>query len=370
MENKNALEKYLYKKILNKPAITVGDDEEHVLSEREAERLDKIQKNTMFRAALAGTLGVIILYVPYHLWGSWMFPKTKVWFPLYNDYLDVEITFLIYSLVLVILEIAFLTYNNIHAVKDIAHACNYPHPEDPHFETNINSLIAVGLEKNIKSQSQIGINPFAGLSKWKVLLYTAINLAKAAMTNFLMKLVVKRLLGRYALRMLVDLAGIPVYAFWNAFAARYIVRESRVRIMANPIIKKFAKKLHEEQKDNPEFVQNLYFMLDYVAITKRKFHGNHYLLALITLKEFGIEPDPKHEYDKEFIKRMESASELTIQGFSKINLLGMALDGRISKKEEVMMYQWRKKGIYIFSEEETKNATREFFEGEGEISIL
>jgi hypothetical protein len=184
-------------------------------------------------------------------------------------------------------------------------------------------------------------------------------------------LIFKRALGRYALRILVDLAGIPVYAFWNAYAARFVVKESRVRIMANPIIKDFATKLKIEQKDNPEFVKELYYMLDFVAITKRKFHANHYMLALVILDEFDVKHDPDHQYDEQFLERMKTtASPLTIQGFSKINLMGMALDGTISKKEQFKIKEWREDGVYIYTLEETKKTTHEFFSGAGELSIL
>lgn len=370
MKSKNPLERYLYKKIVDRPQTSEGDGQEHVLTDEESNQLKKIQFWSMFRAAMAGGIGVVALYVPYHLFGETLFPVTKLTLPILEEPLEVEVMFLFYSLVLVVLEIAYLTYNNIHTVKDIAHTCNYPMPDDPFYEINVESLVAVGLERNIKSQSQIGINPFAGLSKWQVMIFTIINLAKAAMTNFLFKLVIKRALGRYALRMLVDLAGIPVYAFWNAYASSVVIKETRVRIMANPIIKDFAKKLYEEQWDNPEFVKELYFMLDFVAITKRKFHGNHYMLALVVLQEFGIKPNPDHEYDKEFLDRMEMASPRTIEGFSKVNLMGMALDGVISKKEELLIYQWRKKKIYNYTTEQTKEATKEFFEGQGTITLI
>ena len=365
------IEKYLYKKIVNRPDNSSGDNREHVLTPEEAKALKSIQFWAMLKAAIAGALGVLILYVPKYIWEEDLFPVSDVWIPFYNDYIKVDAVFLLYSLVLVVLEIAYLTYNNIHTVKKIAHACNYPQLEDPFYEVNMRSIIAVGLEKNVKAQSQIGINPFAGLSKWQVLTFTVLNLAKAAMTNFVFKLLVKRILGRYAIRILVDLAGIPVYAFWNAYAARYVVKETRVRIMANPIIKDFATTLKEEQKDNQEFLDELYYMLDFVAITKRKFHANHYMLALVVLDEFGITPDPNHEYDEAFLERMKTqASPLTIQGFSKINLMGMALDGTISKKEQFKIKDWREDGIYIYTLEETKKTTHEFFSGAGDLSIL
>ncbi len=371
MELNGPIEKYLYKKIVDRPENESADTRAHVLTDVEAKALKKIQFWAMFNAAIAGALGVVVLYVPKYIWGEALFPVTDVWLPFYDDYIQVEAVFLLFSLVLVVIEIAYLTYNNIQTVKKIAHACNYPQLEDPFYEVNMKSIIAVGLEKNVKAQSQIGINPFAGLSRWQVLTFTILNLAKAAMTNFLFKLIVKRAFGRYAIRILVDLAGIPVYAFWNAYAARFVVKESRVRIMANPIIKDFALTLKEEQKDNQEFRDELYYMLDFVAITKRKFHANHYMLALVVLDAFDIEHDPNHEYDEQFLERMKTkASPLTIAGFSKVNLMGMALDGTISQKEQFKIKSWRDDGIYNYTLEETKKTTDEFFSGAGELSIL
>ena len=94
---------------------------------------------------------------------------------------------------------------------------------------------------------------------------------KAALTNFLFKLLVRRVLGRYALRMVMDFAGVPVYAFWNCWAANRVMNETRVRVMAAPVIKDIAKQIYVEQRDNPEFVKELYYILDYIAIVKRKF---------------------------------------------------------------------------------------------------
>ncbi len=364
MKFKNPLERYLYKKLIDRPQIRsgVGENNDSVSSTL-VEELNRIQRSALTKASLAGAMAVIVLFVPYYIWGSQLFPITEVWIPILEEVYPIEISFLIYSMVLLLIEIAFLTYNNIQTVKKIAYVSDFPDKEDPFYNINIQSLIAVGLEKSVKEQTKIGIDPYTGLSKWKITLFTVVNLAKAAATNFLFKLLVKKLLGRVALRFFVDLVGIPVYAFWNAYAARFVYRETRIRINASATILSFSKQLYESQKDNPEFKENLYYMLDFVAITKRKFHSNHYILAVTLLKDFGIAPDPNHKYDHVFLERMENASPETIDGFSKINLMGMILDGQISKKEELLIYQWRKKGFYKYTTKETKAFSNQLYNG-------
>lgn len=177
----------------------------------------------------------------------------KIWIPYYDKYIDVEISFLVYSLVLVLAEIWFLTYTNIRSVTKIAHACGHPNPSDRNFENNVNALIAVGLEKKQTELKAIGINPYEGLHPYSVFAYQIILKLKATLSGILFKLLVKKMLGRYALRAVIDFAGMPIYAFWNIWGARQVMNEARIRVMAPPLIKRCAEELYLQQKK----IQNL-----------------------------------------------------------------------------------------------------------------
>ncbi len=362
-KKKNRLERYVYKRLTKKGSYS-SDDRHHILNEQEQAELKRIRNQTFWKAGLTGAIAILVLYLPKYAWPEW-FVDTHVWVPYLDEYYDVPIIFLVYSLVLVIIEIAILTSFNISAVQRIAQTCGYPDPKEPHYESDVNALIAVGLERKQKSQTALGINPFVGLTKLQLLAFTLFNLMKAALTNMLFKLIVRRFLGRYALRILVDLAGVPVYAFWNAWAANRVMNETRVRVMAAPIIKELARELVREQKDNPEFIKELYYILDYIAIVKRTFHYNHYLLSVTMLKEFGQNIDPEHQYDPQFLKRIEESSDLTKSGFSKLMLFGMIIDGSLSKKEEYLIYKMKKGNYFDFTREQAKKWTKDYFEGRG-----
>ena len=62
------------------------ENELFLLSEKEVSALSKIRKSTFWKVGLAGALGVILLYAPYHLFGDILFPKTDVWIPIYENY--------------------------------------------------------------------------------------------------------------------------------------------------------------------------------------------------------------------------------------------------------------------------------------------
>jgi hypothetical protein len=357
----NFLEKYVHRKLYNKTEFSHREWQR--LRQDQLDAVDEITKTSLYKAALAGALAVIICYLPYHLLGNEWFPETQIWIPLLNDYVAVEISFQLLSLTVLVLEIGFLSWNNIDTVNKIARACEFPHPNDPFFDLNIQSLIAVGFEKKLKAQKEIGIDPMQGLSKGRLLLFSAFNLAKAALSNFLFKMILRRLLGRFAIRMFVDLAGIPIYAFWNAWAARKVAREAKTRILANPLVYEFSKTLHHDQKNNREFISELYHLLEYIAIIKRDYNVNHYLLSLQLLQTFDIAVDADHAYDKNVLHRISNASINTKLAFSQLMLVGMALDGQLSEREINHIYQWKKQGIYLFSVEDSKQYTKDFYCG-------
>lgn len=368
MEKKRSkLEKFAFKSITNHD-YSNRDGQTHILSKEEQADLKKIRFLSLTYAGIAGALGVVACYVPYHVWPEF-FPDIWIKVPILDEYHLIPALFLVFSLVLVIIEIAFLTYNNITTVKKVSHACGYPNPADQLYEQQVDTLVTVGLEKKPKNQSELGINPYYGMPKAYILAITIFNLIKATLTNVVMKLIVRRLLGRYALRLLVDLLGIPIYAFWNAWASNRVYQEAKSRVLCPPNIQILLNHLVKTQGENEEFKKEIYHILDYLAIMKRAFHDNHYLLSKFTLAEFGIKVDPNHVHDEAFLERIKNGSELTKQGFSELILFGMMIEGKLSITEKRLLKKMREEGYFLYSMEEAKKATKDYYQGRG-ISYL
>jgi hypothetical protein len=363
-KKKSYFERYAYDQLTRNKEGQAGE-ELFLLSDKEIAALRKIRIATYLKAIIAGSLGVVLLYVPYHLWGDILFPTTNVSVFFLQDPLPLEIEFLIYSVVLVIAEIWYLTIVNIKAVSSIAAACGCPSTSDPNFEDNVGALIAVGLEKKQKELASIGINPYEGLSKWSVILYQIVLKLKAALSGFLLKLLVTKVLGRYALRMIVDLAGIPVYAFWNAWGVRTIMNETRVRVMAPPLINKFTQKLYEDFKDNEQFRSTIYNTLQAISTSKRSFHYNHFLLATSILNKFEIPVSTQPNYEEDFLKNIPKFEAEVERAIAKLLLFGIMIDGRLSMREKRALKNLRELGVMPYSEGQVKQWTKDYFEGRG-----
>jgi hypothetical protein len=352
------------KKITENHAIQEGSAL-FLLSVDEINKLAIVRRNTFVKAAIAGTLGVLLLYIPYHVFGDSLFPTNHIWVPYYDDFVDLEVSFLVFSTVLVLLEIWYLTYINIHAVKEIAHICGHPNPSDENYESNLNALIAVGLEKKQKELRSIGINPYEGLSKVGVMIFQFLLKLKATASNMLFRVLVKKVLGRYALRLVLDLAGIPVYAFWNAWGSRKVMNEARIRVMAPPLIKRCAEVLYEEQKDNPEFFHHLYDTLQLISESKRSFHYNHFLLSITVLERFDIDVREKPIYNEDFLEEIPTLTAQTRDGVQKLFVFGIMIDGRLSYRERKAIRYLKERKVLEYPEKDVVRWSKNYFQGAG-----
>lgn len=362
-------QKYAHRKISQSVDVQQGNDL-FLLSENEISLLEKNRKTTYLKAGTAGVLGVILLYVPYHIYGSTLFETHDVWIPFYEQYIPLEVSFLIYSVVLVFAEIWYLTFLNINAVSNISHICGHPNTSDENYESNLNALVYVGLEKKQKQLKSIGINPHDGLSKFGLILFQVAIKLKAAASNIVFKLLVKKALGRYALRFVLDFAGIPVYAFWNIWGSHKVMNEARIRVMAPPLIKKLVHKVYLDQKDNPEFRYYIYDTLQLISQSKRSFHYNHFVLAICVLDQFDIEIKREPQHNPNFLDDIPKQSEKTINGIEKLLLFGIIIDGKISFREKRAIRFLIKKGVIQQKEETVLGWSKEYFKGKGINSLI
>ena len=361
---RSRLEKYARKKLTSQFGVQFCEDL-HQLSTAEITELKKIRRRTYLKAGIAGALGIILLYVPYHLWKDFLFPTSLVKLPFFEVSIELEIEFLIYSVILVVVEIAYLTIVNVNVVSQIAHACGCPNPNDPHYESSVNALIAVGLEKKQKELKSIGINPFEGLSSAMVFLYQILLKLKAALSGFLLKVIVTKVLGRCVLRMFVDLAGIPIYAFWNIWGARTIMNEARVRVMAPTLIGKFVEIIHHEFKDNIKFKELIYPALQTISISKRNFHYNHFLLASTILNKHNVSLQTELEYNDNFLNELAETDSETKRGIGKVIVFGILIDGRLSARERRYINKLNDLKIVEYKVVQVNRWAKDYFEGKG-----
>jgi hypothetical protein len=328
MAKEGLLEKFARSQFEKVSISNIPIDEAFILNTFEINAIRKIRNKALLFSALLGALGVLFLYLPQYAFPSF-FPETTV--VLFGFNMQLPLVGWLYALVLVIIEIYCLNIVNIQAVARIAAACNFPNKESKDYDLHLNALLGAALEKPATNINQFGINPFLGLPKYSYTFYVVFAKLKATLSNALVKILVSRLLGRVAVRQVTDMVGIPIFAFWNAYATHLVIKESILRIMAPDTINNFVNNLYENYKNNEAFKTLAKDALQYTAILKRNYNYAHYLLAHNVLNTFNINDE---NYTGDFVHNYNLSNANVKEGLLKLIIVGVAIDGKISLREE------------------------------------
>lgn len=368
--NLTRIEKIAYRYLARLAQLPARDTETlHLLTDEEVKTIRGEVRRTLFLAALFGIIGVLALYLPQYYFPEYFYEYLLV-SPFSTYTFKLPVVSMIYGIILVYIEIYALMAINIRAVFRIAEICGFPDRNDPDYDKHLESLMRVGLERDDKSSATYGLNPLQGASRWTLLIFLIISRLKATISNYVAKIILKRILGRYALREIIDMVGIPVFAFWNAYASWVVIHETKVRIMAPNLIRQLCRNLHNKYKNRPEFSEYIYDTLQYIAMSKRRYHHNHFLLAKNILFTFTIPVKEAHSVGDDYFQRIKEADPEIQEGIIQLLLLGFIIDGNLSTKEKEALVKLHDQGIIPYHVATVKTWIRSFVKGKGLDELL
>lgn len=347
-------EKYIHS---NTKAIQT-ETQPYILTEDQKKQLRKVSTETYFWAATIGVIAVLVVVLPHQIFPN-LFGIQK--FTLFGTKIEFELYYTLFGILMLFPEIWALNYINLRVVKKICLICKYPSTERHDFEEQVSLLTEAGLEIPAKHFAIFEIDPYVGLSKFSYYSIFILTKLKATLSNIVVKLLVKRFLGRYALRIVTDLAGIPIFAFWNAWASRSVIKETRMRVMANAATADFLEEITIEDLKSVEDKIGLVF--HYIAQKKRAYNFAMYayikeimhLLPTIPLKI-------THEVDME---ELFTGSVEKDRFISKMLVFGLIIDGHLSLKEKLILKQLAEHDWFPYTIEALDDAVEGYCQGKG-----
>lgn len=316
-------------------------DDWFILNVHERAEIKKESRKLLTLSALTGGTGVILYYLPYHLCPT-CFPNTSL--TIWGQEWHVPILINLYSLFLGIVEIGILTYLNLNAVHKIADVCGYPDKDDPWYDPYLTSLADASLAKEEKGVLDLGLNPLLGIPKIFIFLITVFNFIKAALSNFLIRILVKRVLGRFVLAQLLDYVSVPIYALWNVYSAHKIIQEAKIRIMAPKLIDQICDVFHQKFQDNPAFIEHLHQVLQAMTATSRRFHYAHYVFAAKMLRTFQI-PSHKKAEIIDIAQLLKQQNQEIKYAYFYLLVFGFIIDGKLGEAEKRLIHKLNQAGI-------------------------
>jgi hypothetical protein len=342
----------------------IADGNIHLLNEVEISFIKKTEKAAVVISAFIGAVMVIILYLPQYILTNYFATKEYI-LPLVNRKIELSILSTIYGTLLVLFETYLLTLLNIYCTHEIALSTGFIDNNNKTSKEKKEFLLKLNHKENNKNILKLGINPYLGLNKSIVFLLNLLFSLKASLSNFFIRIIVKKILGRYALRLILDFIGIPVFAFWNAMGTAKILKDSRIVIMGVNYLQLFEIEISKFRDLNSSEKVLIYDTLQYIAICKRDYHQNHCELTKIVIERFSIKTENLHLISKEYENKLKKCDD----NFKKLNenilILGMIIDGRVSYREKKRINKFCSSGVLTHNFREIKNMSQKFIYGKG-----
>ncbi len=357
---------YLFYRIL--PIRKVNTDNQlYLLNADEIRGIRRNENIAVAIAAFLGAMGVVLLYLPQYAFPQW-FPDTTI--RLFGKSFALPLVMLAYSLVLVVVELLLLTFLNIWCTHEVAVATGFLNYSNKKEKDKRNLLVNIGLEKKNKQVLTYGIDPLQGINKKALLAWNFFFILKATLSNMLFKLLIQRVLGRYAIKAVQDFAGIPIFALWNAWGTRVILKEARVIILGQNLIEEVCTRIKKDQPASAAFKELLYDTLQYIAVSKRDFHQNHYLLTRNLFELYEVPHKSAHWVEKGYYEKLRGAEKSEKEVCQLIIVLGFLLDGKISWREKQQVKELQQEGLIDTSVDNITRYQDDFIHGRGLEELL
>jgi hypothetical protein len=225
-----------YFRSLSRGVTVVDVDGVHYLNPEERAALRRVARGTVLRAAVAGALSSVVSVSAELLALPLIAPDAA-------GHVALSATVRFWGIVIgatalaSALEIGFLYWDALRSVHRLAVVAGLDVFGDARAERSAvaGGLARAALELPNPTGGVFGVNARREASRFELAVASLVYKLKISVTNFVLKALVRRMLGRTALRsylqVLVPFVAIPITAAWNAIVAYLVLREARLRAM-------------------------------------------------------------------------------------------------------------------------------------------
>src|SRR5262245_43200001 len=331
-----------------------------LLNPDESAYIERVHRRAMAIAALLDVLGYLLYYLPIYTIPR-LFPVISVTLPLVGSVV-LRWGEVVWAVVTTMVEIYALVLLNIAGVHEIGVGTGYLTSETKSERTS--EAIRMSLAYKRRVASHYGIDPFQGANRWLLFLYLAFARLKGWIGNKLIQYSLANFLGRFALRRVLDFAGMPLYMAINAWTTNAVLREARVIIMGQAIVESLVRRLPLSHLSGDGQIM-LYDTLQYIAIGKRDYHQNHDLLTERLMQRFQIPVEKYHYMSANYLELLSHRHNMSGQLCRLVLVLGYILDGRVSRRERKQIERLNRLGILDERYDDVQRFCTDFVNGAG-----
>lgn len=312
-------------------------DEIHVLNPQERAGLRKIQRNTVIRAGIAGAIsaglsvlaGVLLLPL---LEGQEVDPPWELYIPYFLGVTGITIA-------VTVLEIMFLYWDALRSVYRLSATAGLElFPAGTGGDAVATALVRAALELPNPPDDIEGVNPRREISKIRVIIGTLVYKLKATATNFLIKAIVRKIVGRSGFRAWMEITAVPVFAFWNGLITWWVLRQARIRAMGPSAVTEFSRLLFATAGNFSVTAREQSFRAVGAAVVRTvDVHPNLVAMMAAMHKHLGDPGDIVLDDSELFLDTLQKMQPNEQEMVLKILVIATIIDGKLQGRERKLL---------------------------------
>ena len=263
-------------------------------------------------------------------------------------------------------EVLYLYWNVLREVARISSIAGLGLSSADIEEVTARGLSRAALELPNPQAPVYGIDPYVRVPRWRLFAYALLYRIKIGATSFILRVLLRRVLARSALRVFIPLIGIPVYAVWNSVVTRGVMRESRIRAAGPLVVQELGEWITTESAYLNEESRRLILQgVGEAIIRSEDAHPNFVLLLARLFRELDLSPHSVQndwQSDRIRLKDLDPRAQNVL--LSSLTLAVM-IDGRVRKAEKEFLQEAHRRCGRSFEANALSKLRREFFNGQG-----
>lgn len=328
------------------------------------ERIRRVERSTLVHAGVCGALsGAVIGVSELALHAGFGEDRggtgwVEQW-PFWAAYLGI-------ALVVSAAEIAYLYWRVLLAVARVGELSGLQlGPRDAE------KMMALGLSRaaldipNPRAPIH-GVDPYARVPRWKLVLHAVMYRVKVSATSVILRILLRRLLGRAAVRSLLPFAAIAVYSVWNVVVTRWILAKARNRA-AGPVAMRDLDALVKRPVESMD-KRDRQLVAEAIAesITRSQdAHPNYVLFLDQMLDRLDLDPDAIEQDWPRWSKRVSGLDPDSCTVLLRTVATVAVLNGRSRRAQRELLCEVAEGCSRRVDEAALRRLRREFADGRG-----
>ncbi len=317
----------------------VGGEVVHLLDDGERDRIRKLARRMVLIAfgigAMSGLISSIasfVLAVPEDV-------QTTFWEDL-RDFLIVNGV----TIGATAIEVAILyrfALQTVHLIAREAGIRLVPRGENPASDEQRAVALALAraaLELPNPPKNPFGINPYREISKWRLVLTTIFYKLKISLTNFILRILIRRIGGRTIIKAYLTFTDVFVTGAWDAWVAWRMVRQARIRALGPSACETLMRDiLRGEGKVRKEVLLAMQRAVASTIVRERDVHPNLLALMRSISRRVGRVTVPDLDDTTMFLAELDALTRHESDLVLEVLVLASFPDGRVSRSEIALL---------------------------------